>query len=228
MDDLDAQNTPLVNLANDLLSEYNSSLRSLLGLLDTEGNRNTAPEASQNRIEASKKIVKLDENLQRLYGEIVQHQRRQEEIRQTQLLSIESGKAKLRFISNMLDAKSQLEQVVADAEKKLALGRVAKRADPKVAEIIEYAKKLSKFTMAPPNYDPNSGAVPPEPPYPVLVAMRAGVLSRYRVKKGAKEDDADEEDMEEGDYLNALDEAQFDDIDADDLLLSLDLNPDLD
>ncbi|KAJ2824610.1 hypothetical protein FBU31_003945 [Coemansia sp. 'formosensis'] len=227
MDDLDAQNTPLVNLVNDLLSEYNNSLRYLLGLLDTEGNRNTTAEASQNRIEATKKIVKLDENLQRLYGEIVQHQRRQEEIRQTQLLSIESGKAKLRFISSMLDAKSQLEQVVADAEKKLASARVAKRADPKVSEIIEYAKKLSKFTMAPPNYDPNSGAVPPEPPYPVLVAMRAGVLSRYRVKKGAKADDADDEDLEEGDYMTALDEAQFDDVDADDLLLSLDLNPDL-
>ncbi|KAJ2793537.1 hypothetical protein H4S07_007019 [Coemansia furcata] len=227
MDDLDAQNTPLVNLVNDLLSEYNNSLRYLLGLLDTEGNRNTTAEASQNRSEATKKIVKLDENLQRLYGEIVQHQRRQEEIRQTQLLSIESGKAKLRFISSMLDAKSQLEQVVADAEKKLASARVAKRADPKVSEIIEYAKKLSKFTMAPPNYDPNSGAVPPEPPYPVLVAMRAGVLSRYRVKKGAKADDADDEDLEEGDYMTALDEAQFDDVDADDLLLSLDLNPDL-
>ncbi|KAJ2820492.1 hypothetical protein GGI24_004473, partial [Coemansia furcata] len=136
MDDLDAQNTPLVNLVNDLLSEYNNSLRYLLGLLDTEGNRNTTAEASQNRIEATKKIVKLDENLQRLYGEIVQHQRRQEEIRQTQLLSIKSGKAKLRFISSMLDAKSQLEQVVTDAEKKLASARVAKRADPKVSEII--------------------------------------------------------------------------------------------
>ncbi|KAJ2491003.1 hypothetical protein IWW37_002669 [Coemansia sp. RSA 2050] len=228
MDDLDAQNIPLVTLANDLLTEYNHSLRSLLGLLDTESNRNTAADTSQNRLEATKKIVKLDENLQRLYGEIVQHQKRQEEIRQTQLLSIESGKAKLRFISGMLDAKSQLEQVVADAEKKLASARVAKRADPKVSEIIEYARKLSKFTMAPPNYDPNSGAVPPEPPYPVLVAMRAGVLSRYRVKNGAKAEDADDEDLEDGDYGTALDETQFDDIDAEDLLLSLDLNPDFD
>ncbi|KAJ2746224.1 hypothetical protein GGI20_001504 [Coemansia sp. BCRC 34301] len=227
MDTFDAQNTPLVNLVNDLLSEYSSSLRSLLGLLDTEGNRNTATEASLSRIEASKKIVRLDENMQKLYSEIVQHQRRQEEIRQTQLLSIESGKAKLRFISNMLDAKSQLEEVVADAQKKLASARVARRADPKVSEIIEYAKKLSKFTMAPPNYDPNSGAVPPEPPYPVLVAMRAGVLSRYRMKGGAKMDAADDEDMEEGDFMNNLDEVQFNDIDAEDLLLSLDLNPDL-
>ncbi|KAJ1998581.1 hypothetical protein GGI06_006231 [Coemansia sp. S85] len=128
----------------------------------------------------------------------------------------------------MLDAKSQLEQVVADTEKKLASARVAKRADPKVSEIIEYARKLSKFTMAPPNYDPNSGAVPPEPPYPVLVAMRAGVLSRYRVKNGAKADEDEDEDQEDGDYGAALDETQFDDIDAEDLLLSLDLNPDFD
>ncbi|KAJ2456428.1 hypothetical protein GGF42_003248 [Coemansia sp. RSA 2424] len=228
MDGFDAQDTPLVNLVNGLLAEYNSSLRLLLGLLDTEGNRNIASEATLNRIEASKKIVKLDEGLQKLYGEIVQHQRRQEEIRQTQLLSIECDKAKLSFIGNMLEAKSQLEEVVADAQKKLASARVAKRADPKVSEIIEYAKKLSKFTMAPPNYDPNSGAMPPEPPYPVLVAMRAGVLSRYRMKKGAKTDAADDDDMEEGDLMNNLDEVQFDDIEAEDLLLSLDLNPDLD
>ncbi|KAJ2896998.1 hypothetical protein GGI21_004988 [Coemansia aciculifera] len=227
MEGLDAQNTPLVNLLNDLLSDYSNSLRSLLGLLDTEGNRNTAADASLNRLEASKRLVKLDESLQNLYGEIVQHQRRQEEIRQTQLLSIESDRAKQSFINSMLDAKSQLEEVVADAQKKLALARVAKRANPKVSEIIEYAKKLSKFTMAPPNYDPNSGAVPPEPPYPVLVAMRAGVLSRYRTKKGAKADAADDEDMEDGDFMNNLDEVQFDDIDAEDLLLSLDLNPDL-
>ncbi|KAJ2002912.1 hypothetical protein GGI04_003161 [Coemansia thaxteri] len=227
MECLDMHNIPLVNLLDDLLSEYNSSLRTLLKLLDTEGNKNSTAEASFARVATSKKIVLLDENLQKLYGEIVQHQRRQEEIRKTQLLSIGSGKAKLQFINSMLDSKEQLEEVVADTEKKLLASRVASRADPEVSEIIEYAKKLSKYTAAPPNYNPNSGAVPPEPPYPVLVAMRAGVLSRYRTKESAKAHAAHDEDMDEGDFTNNLDDDQFEDIDADDLLLSLDLNPDL-
>ncbi|KAJ1806452.1 hypothetical protein LPJ75_005051 [Coemansia sp. RSA 2598] len=223
----DMENVPLVNLLNDILSEYSDSLRSLLRLLDTEGNRNANEAATKERSETTQKIVGLDRSLQQLYSELVQHQRRQEAIRTTQLLSIESGKAKLQFISSMLDAKEQLEEAIADGEKKLSLADTAKKANPSVSEIIEYAKKLSKFTTAPPNFDPNSIAVPPEPPYPVLVAMRAGVLSKYRMNKSARVDDAVEEDVEEGDFAHEMDDDQFDDVDADDLLLGLDLNPDL-
>ncbi|KAJ1998087.1 hypothetical protein GGI02_005279, partial [Coemansia sp. RSA 2322] len=64
---LDMHNIPLVNLLDDLLSEYNSSLRTLLKLLDTEGNKNSTAEASFARVATSKKIVLLDENLQKLY-----------------------------------------------------------------------------------------------------------------------------------------------------------------
>ncbi|KAJ1648493.1 hypothetical protein LPJ64_000190 [Coemansia asiatica] len=227
MQSIDMANVPLVNLLNDILTEYSDSLRSLLVLLDTEGNRNTNETATKERLETTQKIISLDQSLQQLYSELVQHQRRQEAIRTTQLLSIESGKAKLQFINNMLDAKGQLEEAIADGEKKISLANTAKKAQPSVSEIIEYAKKLSKFTTAPPNFDPNSNAVPPEPPYPVLVAMRAGVLSKYRMNKTARVDSSVEEDVEEGDYAHEMDDDQFDDVDADDLLLGLDLNPDL-
>ncbi|KAJ1884636.1 hypothetical protein LPJ66_010517 [Kickxella alabastrina] len=227
MDALDMKNVPLVNILNDTLTEYNDSLRTLLGLLDTEGNRNTNAEATRSRVETANRLVKLDNLLQQIYSELVQHQRRQEAIRNTQFLSIESGKAKLEFINSMLDAKAQLEEVITDGEKKLELAKVAKKASPPVSEIIEYAKKLSKFTMAPPNYDPNSGGIPPEPPYPVLVAMRAGVLSRYRMNKAARVDNADDNDVDDGDFANGMDDDMFDDVDDDDLLLGLDLNPDL-
>ncbi|KAJ2238251.1 hypothetical protein H4R99_004184 [Coemansia sp. RSA 1722] len=223
----DMENVPLVNLLNDILTEYNDSLRSLLGLLDTEGNRNTTESATKERNKTTQRIVGLDQSLQKLYGELEQHQRRQEAIRTTQLLSIESGKAKLEFVNSMLDAKGQLEEAIADGDKKLSLADTAKKADPSVAEIIEYAKKLSKFTTAPPNFDPNSSTVPPEPPYPVLVAMRAGVLSKYRMNKAARVDNAVEEEGDEGDFAHEMDDDQFDDVDADDLLLGLDLNPDL-
>ncbi|KAJ2724285.1 hypothetical protein GGI07_002058 [Coemansia sp. Benny D115] len=224
----DVENVPLVNLLNDLLTEYNLSLRTLLGSLDTDGGRNTSVDSSQMRLETTQKIVKLDKALQQLYTELLRHQRRQEAIRQTQMQSIESSRAKLHFINSMLDAKGQLEQVIADGEKKLNSARTAQQANPPVSEIIEYAKKLSKFTMAPPNYDPNNAnMVPPEPPYPVLVAMQAGVLSRYKMNKAARADRMDEDGAEDMEFGNGMDDDQFDDVDADDLLLSLDLNPDL-
>ncbi|PIA18085.1 hypothetical protein COEREDRAFT_26432, partial [Coemansia reversa NRRL 1564] len=176
--------------------------------------------------ETTEKLIQLDEHLQRLYKEVAQHQQRQTEIRRIQLLSIASNKAKLQFINGMLDSKSQLEVTTADTGKRLEKARVAHKANPQVEEIIEYAKKLSKFTAAPPNYDPANSAVPPEPPYPVLVAMRAGILNRYRTKKTAR-DMTEEAGNEDGESVHHAEEDHLDDVDADDLLLSLDLNPDL-
>ncbi|KAJ2781521.1 hypothetical protein GGI15_003193 [Coemansia interrupta] len=226
MDSLDVENVPLVNLLDTILTQYNENLRSLLGQLDTEGNRNTNQNATRSRIDTAQKLVKLDQSLQQLFIELTHHQRRQEEIRSTQQLSIESGKAKLKFINSMLDAKSELEEAIADSEKKLKLAHVAEAASPSVSDIIDYAKKLSKFSTAPPNFNPGSG-VPPEPPYPVLLALQGGSLSRYRMQKASKVDNAANEDNDEGDYGHGMDDDQFDDMDADDLLLSLDLNPDL-
>ncbi|KAJ2159471.1 hypothetical protein GGF46_003015 [Coemansia sp. RSA 552] len=51
-------------------------------------------------------------------------------------------------------------------------------------------------------------------------------LIRFWAKKTAKDKEV-EEDVDEGGFAH-MEEDQFDDVDADDLLLSLDLNPDLD
>ncbi|KAI8325364.1 hypothetical protein GQ54DRAFT_283449 [Martensiomyces pterosporus] len=227
MDNLDVENIPLVNLLNDLFTEYSQALRTLLSLLDTDTNKNTTQEATKQRESACHRIVKLDKDLQTIYGEIVKHQLRQEEIRKTQLRSIESGKAKLHFIDSMLDAKGQLELIIADADKRLAVAKRAETARPEVEEVIEYAKKLSAFTSAPPNYDPNSSIVPAEPPYPVEVAIRMGVLNQYRSKKTKKAEREMEVDAGEDEFVENAEEFQFGDLEASDLLLGLDLNPDL-
>ncbi|KAJ1666532.1 hypothetical protein IW140_004621 [Coemansia sp. RSA 1813] len=228
--DLDFETTPLVNLLNELLTEYEANVRSLLSQLDTSGNRHTDANSSHRRLETSKRLASLDLNLQRLYTEITHHQRRQQEIRATQVLSIESGKAKLQFVNSMLDAKQQLEETLADVDKKVDRAHQAQKAQPPVAEIIEYARKLGMYTSAPPNFDPNNNrnGLPPEPPHPLLLVMRAGILNRYRTKKVTAEDDGNEDEIDEDMFVSHLDDDQFDDVDADDLLLSLDLNPDLD
>ncbi|KAJ2656587.1 hypothetical protein IWW48_004952 [Coemansia sp. RSA 1200] len=240
--DLDFENTPLVTLLNDLLSEYESSVRTLLRQLDTVGSSNSTSSNSNNRntgsaattttarVNTAKRLASLDRNLQRLYGEILHHQTRQQEIRRTQVLSIESGKAKLHFINSMLDAKQQLEEIVADVGRKIESAQRAQKARPPVAEIIEYARKLGMFTSAPPNFDPNnirSGALPPEPPHPLLLVMRTGALNRYRTKKVAVDSADNDDEVDDDMFASHMDDDQFDDVDADDLLLSLDLNPDL-
>ncbi|KAJ2356501.1 hypothetical protein IWW50_002344 [Coemansia erecta] len=224
MESFDAETTPLVNLLNDLLTEYTTQLHALLGQFDTDGNRNTSAAATQSRHATADQLVRLDGNLQQLFGELQQHQRRQQEIRRVQQLAMRSGAAKLQFIERMLGAQSELQTLVSDADSRLARARVAENATPAVDEIIQYANKLSKFTAAPPNYDPEAG-MPAEPPYPVLVAMRAGALNRYRMHKAARNSAEDED--EEPAFAHAAADDQFDDVDDDDLFLGLDLNPDL-
>ncbi|KAJ2558451.1 hypothetical protein EV175_000781 [Coemansia sp. RSA 1933] len=228
--DLDFENTPLVNLLNDLLTEYDATLRSLLSQLDTSNNRHTSQDSANARLASSRRLASLDRNLQRLYTEITHHQKWQQEIRRTQVLSIESGKAKLHFINSMLDAKQQLEENIVDVDKKLERARRARMAQPPASEIIEYARKLGMYTSAPPNFDPNSNrnGLPPEPPHPLLLVMRAGILNRYRSKKVAADNADNEDEVDEDMFASHMEDDQFDDVDADDLLLGLDLNPDLD
>ncbi|KAJ1743807.1 hypothetical protein LPJ68_000614 [Coemansia sp. RSA 1086] len=230
MNEFDVENTPLVTLLNDLLNEYTAKLRSLLGQFDTEGNRNTAATTTASRAALTESLIPLDQNLQQLYKELQMHQQRQQEIRNTQALTLRSNQAKHKFINSLLEAQMELESLKSDADKRIDRAQRAQLREPQISEIIEYASKLSKFTMAPPNYNPESNdpesIIPAEPPYPVLVAMRAGILNRYRTKKTAR-DSQEEEDDGGAEFAHNVEADEFDDVDADDLLLGLDLNPDL-
>ncbi|KAJ1955910.1 hypothetical protein EC988_001625, partial [Linderina pennispora] len=173
------------------------------------------------------RLAALDRDLQKIYTEISAHQARQEEIRQTQLKSIASRSAKLHFIESILDSKRQLETTAFEARKTLDRAKLAADTMPEVTELIAYAKRISPYTKAPPNYDPKNSVVPAEPPYPVEVSMRMGVLNQYRARRAmkAERENLVEEDMHE--FADAPDEFQFGDLEASDLLLGLDLNPDL-
>ncbi|KAJ1938204.1 hypothetical protein FBU59_004515, partial [Linderina macrospora] len=209
MDNLNVEDIPLVNLLDTLLTEYNATLRTLLSQFDTEANKNTDTNASHRRQQTTHRLVSLDRDLQTIYTEIAQHQARQEEIRQTQLKSIASRSAKLHFIENILDAKDQLETVVFDVNKKLERAKLAADKMPELEEIVEYAKKISAYTKAPPNYDPKNSAVPAEPPYPVEVAMRMGVLNQYRARRALKVERESMMEEDEDEFGDVAEEFQF-------------------
>ncbi|KAJ2497525.1 hypothetical protein GGH96_005018 [Coemansia sp. RSA 1972] len=223
MEAFNTETTPLVTLLNDLLSEYTTTLRTLLDQFDTSANRNTTPSTTSSRHTTARHLVKLDHNMQQLFEELQQHQHRQHEIRRIQLQSMHSGRAQLEFITRVQDARAELERVVVDTETKIERAQTAQKSQPQVDEIIQYANKLSKYTAAPPNYDPESG-MPADPPYPLLVAMRSGILNRYRMKKATKITDEEEEEEE---LAHHTQNGEYDSADDDDLFLGLDLNPDL-
>ncbi|KAJ1745093.1 hypothetical protein GGF48_001934 [Coemansia sp. RSA 921] len=223
MESFNTETTPLVTLLNSLLTEYTTTLRTLLDQFDTSNNRNTATSTTTTRHTTAQHLVKLDHNMQRLYDELQHHQHRQHEIRRIQLQSMHSGRAQLEFITRVQEAHTELERVVVDAETKIERAQTAEKSQPRVDEIIHYANKLSKYTAAPPNYDPESG-MPADPPYPLLVAMRSGILNRYRMKKSTKTTDEEEEEEE---FAHHTQNDEYDSADDDDLFLGLDLNPDL-
>ncbi|KAJ2783079.1 hypothetical protein H4R18_001900 [Coemansia javaensis] len=225
--EFDTETVPLVQLLERLLTEYSEGLRLLLGQFDTAGSRHNGEDESRQRRETAELLVRLDGELQRLYGELKQHQERQEAIRQVQLLTIEGRAARHALAEGVLDAASQVAEAVADTDKRLKHATTAQAANPTVGEIVELAGKLSKFTMAPPNYDPASSVAPPEPPYPVPVAMRSGVLNTYRASKAAKDATPEDAAADDGDFMHGHEDEQFDDADADEVLFGLDLNPDL-
>ncbi|KAJ1962923.1 hypothetical protein GGI12_002356 [Dipsacomyces acuminosporus] len=57
--------------------------------------------------------------------------------------------------------------------------------------------------------------------------MRMGALNQYRSKKAAKAEREKDADMMDEEFVDHAEELQFGDLEASDLLLGLDLNPDL-
>ena len=58
-------------------------------------------------------------------------------------------------------------------------------AEVSVTEIVAYANRLSNYTSAPPNFNPQDPNQPFEPPYPREVIMRAGILNQQHIPAAA-------------------------------------------
>ncbi|OMJ18289.1 hypothetical protein AYI69_g3914 [Smittium culicis] len=93
-------------------------------------------------------------------------------------------------------------------------------------EIIGHSKRISSFTSAPPNYDSNKPLLPAEPPYPIELVMRAGLINQYNSTKAEKADEIKEE-AQETDIIDYIEQENNFDIDPSSFLFDLDLNPDL-
>ncbi|KAF9969796.1 hypothetical protein BGZ65_011627, partial [Modicella reniformis] len=58
-------------------------------------------------------------------------------------------------------------------------------AEVSVSEIVAYANRLSNYSSAPPNFNPQDPNQPFEPPYPREVNMRAGILNQQHIPAAA-------------------------------------------
>ncbi|OMH81870.1 Mediator of RNA polymerase II transcription subunit 4 [Zancudomyces culisetae] len=201
-------NTPLSTVLQSTLSEYNENIRSFFGTFDPATNSKASDPG-------------------RVSLELKQHQATQKKIFDTQLKIVECDLAKRDIIKALFKVKVALETKIDKANERLSAIKSAEETKVDVEHILSYAQRISPFTSAPPKYNPEKTILPAEPPYPIELLMRAGVLNQYKVKDSIEtvEEKAlhEEEEFDVG-FMNGHHGL---DMEADSLLLDLDLNPDL-
>ncbi|KAG0287509.1 hypothetical protein BGZ98_004620 [Dissophora globulifera] len=172
----------LRQLVRDQITEYSRLTQSLFAALDVLVEGKAAP-VPPNVI--MKQIVQLDSTLMGAVEKIELHQRQQQRIRQVREEIEDQNKAIMAVVQNLIDAKKTLEASLEDQDQKQAVSADARSAQVSVSEIVAYANRLSNYTSAPPNFNPQDPNHPFEPPYPREVSMRAGILNQQHIAAAA-------------------------------------------
>ncbi|PVV00141.1 hypothetical protein BB559_000080 [Furculomyces boomerangus] len=224
---MDTENTPLILLLNKIINDYNETLRSLLGSFDTIGTSGSDfLTVSKQRKQLVQNIILIDELLTKLYTKIHEHQNLQERIRKTRLNFVKCDQIKVSLATKFYDSKKQLERVLLDSEETSKTAKVYTKFDMDIDELINYSQRISSFTAAPPGYVLEKSILPAEPPYPIELVMRAGILNQYKTQKTQLAEQKTENEIDT-EYLSFIEDNNTFDIEADEFLLDLDLNPDL-
>ncbi|ORY06795.1 hypothetical protein K493DRAFT_310396 [Basidiobolus meristosporus CBS 931.73] len=219
----------LKQLVGGIIEEYSQLLGTLFRSIDLalEGKLVAGQKTPQETIRA---IILLDTKLQKAYDEVEEHQSYQRRITQVEDEIYEYKQAIRELVEKLESTKESLESMIDHSEKALKTLNQAKESKLSFKDIISYSNRLSAFTAAPPNYNPNNTFIPVEPPYPVEVTMRAGALSLHHTK-GVEADVASEESEDEQPSYQAFSflaqQEEEEAAESNDFLLDLDLNPDL-
>ncbi|KAI1296263.1 hypothetical protein EDD11_007444 [Mortierella claussenii] len=172
----------LRQMVRNQITEYSRMTQTLFTALELMAEGKTAPAAPNDVMQ---QIVKLDSTLMGAVEKIELHQRQQRRIRQVRSEIEEQNKAIMTVIQDLRDAKQVLETSLEDLDEKRAISADARSAEVSVSEIVAYANRLSNYTSAPPNFNPQDPNHPFEPPYPREVSMRAGILNQQHIPAAA-------------------------------------------
>ncbi|TPX69306.1 hypothetical protein SpCBS45565_g02563 [Spizellomyces sp. 'palustris'] len=143
----------------------------------------TAPE---HPTEILRKLLALDSKLQafvdrlkspdlthtgRVFHEVEQHQNTQRQIESVRLQLLDQEVGIMEFSRRLGEKQDDLEELVTVAKETIEAASKAHEAPLNISEIISYASRVSKYTMASDN-----AARPHEPPVPQDIHMRASLL----------------------------------------------------
>ncbi|KAF9428491.1 hypothetical protein BGZ94_002200 [Podila epigama] len=172
----------LRQLVRTQITEYSRLTQLLFTTLELLADGRASPNAPNDIM---KQIVQLDATLMGAVEKIELHQQQQRKILQVRQEIEEQNKAIMNVIQTLRGAKQVLELNLEDLEEKRAASADARAAEVSISEIVSYANKLSSYTSAPPNFNPQDVNQPFEPPYPREVNMRAGILNQQHIPAAA-------------------------------------------
>ncbi|RUS15856.1 vitamin-D-receptor interacting mediator subunit 4-domain-containing protein [Endogone sp. FLAS-F59071] len=124
------------------------------------------------------RIVDIDAKLQKAVDQIEDHQTLQRKIFEVQEDIRRHNANILALVSRLQEARGMLELCLDSVKQESVAMKQAKDSTVTFTEIISYAAKLSKYTSAPPNFDPANREITFEKPYPDEDRMRQGLLYR--------------------------------------------------
>jgi len=171
----------VVAKTSSVLRDFTVLVQRLLGALvnatsDARNSRET-PES------VMKQILAKDIELKQILVELEEHQNYQRKIYQVEEGIVQKEKIIEQLAAKLRNAELILEKVVEEAKAKQESMRLAIEGATSVADLVEYAHKISYTTSAPHNWDSRKPLVGYRPPAPQEEHMKAS-FSYVAVESG--------------------------------------------
>ncbi|KAJ1679807.1 hypothetical protein EV182_001292 [Spiromyces aspiralis] len=174
----DTKDTPLFELVQTTLRDYNEAIRALLESLASPAAQVAAQAGAKRRRDIMADILRLDRQLQSLYFQIKEHQVRQEQIRETQQRIAQCDALKSELAGFLFESKDRLDHLLSNTDERISAAREPQQHKLDYNDILDYANKISAFTSAPPNFNPRQPYMGHyELPYPSETYMHASILN---------------------------------------------------
>ncbi|OZJ05677.1 hypothetical protein BZG36_01442 [Bifiguratus adelaidae] len=219
--------TPIRDVIKNILTEYSTLLGRLFESLSHELDGRTVI-ASEKPAHIMAQIIKLEA---RLRDAVVEPLQAKIDAVRTEMQDQDAYTRKLA--GALYENKVSMEESLSALEGESKALQSGQQANVAFTDVLSYASKLSKYSSAPPNFDPNNPqlALAFEKPYPDEDRIRQGMLYRQYMtsqEASAMLDESSESESEASDTLENIMHGTEPSAEANQALFDLDLNPDLD
>ncbi|KAL1920641.1 uncharacterized protein VTP21DRAFT_1018 [Calcarisporiella thermophila] len=158
-----------------LIDEYAAQVRNLFTSLSKVAEGKTLqPEEMPSEVMGQ--VVDVDNRMQAILNRVEEHQAVQQKLERTRQDIELQHSTILRIMKQLYESQKQLNLYLDSTKHRIDSIKQAEESEVTYEDIIVYARKISKYTSAPLNFEQNPNLA--NPPYPQDTEMRMGLLFR--------------------------------------------------